>query len=90
MARLTEPSGSPLGNVMMSVAGTTRTSDQQGYVRLAGLSPTTGALAGFAADGYVSTARRVDVIAGEEVTFDVTMAPVGTTQTIDTTTVIKQ
>ena len=86
MARLTEPSGSPLGNVMMSLAGTTRTSDQQGYVRLDGISPTTGALAGFAADGYVSTARRVDVIAGEEVTFDVTMAPVGTTQTIDTTT----
>lgn len=85
MARLTDPNGSPLANVTMSLAGTTSVSDGQGHLRLDGISPTTGALANFALDGYVSTARRVDVIAGEQVTFDVTMVPVGRTETIDTT-----
>ncbi len=84
MVRVTDPNGTPLANVSMSLAGTTSTSDAQGHLRLEGISPTTGALANFAVDGHVSTARRVDVIAGEELTFDVMMVPVGTTQTIDT------
>ncbi len=85
MARLADPTGSPLSNVTMSLAGATATSDAQGYVRLAGVPAATGALVDFSADGYISTSRSVDVIAGDEVAFDVTMAPVGTTQTIDTT-----
>ena len=86
MGKVADTGGTALGNVTVTVAGQSATTNDQGWFSISNIASGSRVLATFNKNGYVTTQRVAEVRVGSSSFMDVTMAQASAAQSLNATT----
>ena len=83
MGTVKNTAGTALSAVTVTAAGTSAATNAQGWFAFSNLSASTREVVTFSQSGFISTQRIAQIAEGQATFLDVTMAPAGSTQTMN-------